>query len=238
MSTGGIAAAECRSANRLAAMSLILAGFYRSAICDLFDRVGPQAPTLCTGWDAKDLAAHLFLRENDVLSLPGMLIPALEPITVARTHTLLARQNFDQIVSALRRGPFGPTIMRVRAVDRRVNGLEYLVHYEDLFRAQPTGSVERPELLAEERFALSDQVWGAIGGVGRLIGRRSQVGLRLARSDGAAEERVLAKGSPAVLVRGNPTELAMWLYGREADVELIGEAGPLALVNEAVSRGM
>ncbi|RLP11488.1 TIGR03085 family metal-binding protein [Propionibacterium australiense] len=219
-------------------MSPDLAGFHRAAICDLFDQLGPEAPTLCTGWAAKDLAAHLFLRENDVISLPGMLVPALEPVTEARARTLLARQSFDEIVSALRSGPRRLSIMRPRAINRRLNGIEYLIHYEDLLRAQPAGSVERPVPPVEERFALADQVWGAIGGIGRLIGRRSEVGLELARTDGAAETRTLAGGSATVLVRGTPTELAMWLYGRAADVELIGEAGPRALANEAVSRGI
>ncbi|WP_316670941.1 TIGR03085 family metal-binding protein [uncultured Propionibacterium sp.] len=219
-------------------MTLVLAGFYRSTICDLFEQVGPGAPTLCEGWTAQDLAAHLFLRENDPLSTPGMFSEIFAPITAARMRTLLARQGFDQIVSTLRGGPIGLSVMRLRAVDKRVNGIEYLIHYEDLLRAQPAGSFERPALSAEGRFALSDQTWGAIVGIGKMIGRRSEVGLKLARDDGAAEIRMLAKGSPEVVVRGTPAELAMWLYGRDADVELIGEAGPLALVDEAVARGI
>src|SRR5918999_422676 len=39
----------------------------RADLCDLLDKVGPDAPTLCRGWNAHDLAAHLWIRENDPL---------------------------------------------------------------------------------------------------------------------------------------------------------------------------
>ena len=49
----------------------------RTALCDLLDRLGPEAPTLCTGWTTYDLAAHLALRER---SLAPALMPAGNPI--------------------------------------------------------------------------------------------------------------------------------------------------------------
>ena len=36
----------------------------RTALCDLFLEVGPDAPTLCEGWTTKDLAGHLVIREG------------------------------------------------------------------------------------------------------------------------------------------------------------------------------
>ena len=36
----------------------------RDALCDLFLEVGPDVPTLCEGWTARDLAAHLVVRER------------------------------------------------------------------------------------------------------------------------------------------------------------------------------
>jgi uncharacterized protein (TIGR03083 family) len=41
-----------------------LARAERAALCDLFDEVGPDAPTLCAGWTTRDLAAHLVIRER------------------------------------------------------------------------------------------------------------------------------------------------------------------------------
>ncbi|MFN7150135.1 MAG: maleylpyruvate isomerase N-terminal domain-containing protein, partial [Microthrixaceae bacterium] len=36
----------------------------RRQLCDLFDELGPDVPTLCEGWTARDLAAHLVVRER------------------------------------------------------------------------------------------------------------------------------------------------------------------------------
>ena len=49
----------------------------RADLCDLFDQVGPDAPTLCRGWDAHDLAAHLWIRENDPLGASGIVAKPL-----------------------------------------------------------------------------------------------------------------------------------------------------------------
>ena len=52
-----------------------LASRERAALCDLFDQVGPDAPTLCEGWDTRDLAAHLHLRETSPLAVGILLSP-------------------------------------------------------------------------------------------------------------------------------------------------------------------
>ena len=36
----------------------------RHDLCDTFLEVGPEAPTLCSPWRTRDLAAHLVLREH------------------------------------------------------------------------------------------------------------------------------------------------------------------------------
>jgi hypothetical protein len=41
-----------------------LARSERHALCDLLTEVGADAPTLCEGWNAFDLAAHLVVRER------------------------------------------------------------------------------------------------------------------------------------------------------------------------------
>jgi hypothetical protein len=42
----------------------------RAQLSDLFDELGPQAPTLLEPWTTRDLAAHLVLRERDYLMRP------------------------------------------------------------------------------------------------------------------------------------------------------------------------
>ena len=36
----------------------------RHLLCDELLRLGPDAPTKCEGWDTRDLAAHLVIREE------------------------------------------------------------------------------------------------------------------------------------------------------------------------------
>ena len=58
-----------------------LAGRERAELSDEFDRVGPDRPTLCAGWSARDLLAHLLVRERVPWGAPGILVPALAPVT-------------------------------------------------------------------------------------------------------------------------------------------------------------
>jgi len=51
----------------------------RAQLCDLFDELGPQAPTLLAPWTTHDLAAHLVLRERDYLVGRGLVRPVREP---------------------------------------------------------------------------------------------------------------------------------------------------------------
>ena len=48
----------------------------RSALCDTLLAVGPDAPTLCTPWLTRDLAAHLVLREHR----PDLIVTAHLPV--------------------------------------------------------------------------------------------------------------------------------------------------------------
>lgn len=45
----------------------------RAQLCDLFDELGPDAPTLCEGWRTTELAAHLWTREHRIDAGPGLL---------------------------------------------------------------------------------------------------------------------------------------------------------------------
>ncbi len=100
----------------------------RRALADTLERVGPDARTLCAGWNARDLAAHLVLRENRPDAAPGIVLPPLSRWT-ARVQTSMARRPFGELVETLRSGPprWSPT--RVPALDRTVNLAECLVHH-------------------------------------------------------------------------------------------------------------
>ncbi|HEX6919337.1 MAG TPA: maleylpyruvate isomerase family mycothiol-dependent enzyme, partial [Actinomycetes bacterium] len=49
----------------------------RAALSDLLESLGPDAPTLCEGWDTRDLAAHLVVRERRMDAAPGIVLRPL-----------------------------------------------------------------------------------------------------------------------------------------------------------------
>ena len=47
----------------------------RRKLCDVFDELGPSVATLLEGWTAHDLAAHIVLRERDLVAGPCIVLP-------------------------------------------------------------------------------------------------------------------------------------------------------------------
>lgn len=60
----------------------------RAGLAADLSRLGPDAPTLCKGWTARDLLTHLLLRENDPLAVPGMAVNVFDAVTQARADRL------------------------------------------------------------------------------------------------------------------------------------------------------
>jgi len=68
----------------------------RRALCDLCEELGADAPTLLPGWTAKDLAAHLVLREHDLLAGPCLVLPGtFQRFAERRRVRLAARREFE-----------------------------------------------------------------------------------------------------------------------------------------------
>lgn len=199
----------------------------RDEFADALTAAGPDAPTLCEGWTARDLAAHVVLRERRPDAAGGVLIGALGRYT-DRVQTKIADQAWDDLIATVRSGPpkWSPT--RLDAVDRAANTIEFFVHHEDIRRAADPWT---PRSLDD---TLIDDLHGALARAVRLLARRSPTGLVLAPTDGRSEI-VATKGEPLVTVRGPVAELVLFIYGRrdhalvefdgdEADVEALRSA--------------
>lgn len=178
----------------------------RHALCDLALALGPDAPTLCGGWDVADLVAHLLVRENRPLGAVGIAVPALSGMA-EREMAKVARQDFPVLVEKLR-DP-GLTPYAIKPLERLLNTLEFFVHHEDLRRAQP-GWEPRSLSAADQR-----RLWTAIRGGGRLAVRKAGVPVRIARSDVPGESATLRRGADPVTVSGPPSELVLFLFGRD-----------------------
>jgi uncharacterized protein (TIGR03085 family) len=179
----------------------------RIALCDLFDALGPDAPTLCEGWGTYDLAAHLAVRDRNYLAAPGYLLSSLADRSAKIEREYRATHSYPECVQVVRSGPpaWGPVGMPV--VRESVNLLEYVIHHEDVRRAQPGW---QPREVTPE---LADAVWSRLRLVGRMLFRKAPVGVRIQRT-GDGEPIRVRTGSPEVTVVGEPIELALFAYNR------------------------
>jgi uncharacterized protein (TIGR03085 family) len=178
------------------------AQFERQALCDLFLEVGPEAPTLCDGWTAADLAAHLVLRERRPDAMPGVIVPALAGYTEKVQRQTRDSQPWEQLVAQVRSGPPFP----LRPIDEVVNSVEYFVHHEDLRRARPYWE---PRTLSADQ---EDVLWTRLRQVGRVLARRSPTGLTVEAAGHGVSW--LKRAEPSVTVHGPPAELILLVYGR------------------------
>ncbi|MFP5071011.1 TIGR03085 family metal-binding protein [Pseudonocardia nantongensis] len=186
----------------------------RAAICDEFERSGPDRPTLCEGWNARDLLTHLLVRERQPWNAAGIVVPALSAVTDKAMATY-AGEAWPNMIADLRKGPPGWSPFRLGKVDEIANGGEFFVHHEDLRRGEP-GWEPRPADPGRD-----DQLWTMLSSMAKLLFRRSPVGVVLQRPEGA--QQVVATGQGLVTVTGDPAELVLHAFGRDtARVEVTG----------------
>jgi len=186
----------------------------RAALADSLDAVGPDAPTLCTGWTARDLAAHLLLRERHPIAAAGIVIGPLAGYA-ERRRKAIATRDYPALLTDLRHPPvWSPTSNPL--TDEAINLLEMYIHHEDVLRAQPGW---RPRTIDP---GMSESLWGVVRRTGRLALRRFPAAVVI---DAPGHERISAGvGGPEVSITGKPEELAIFLSGRQlsADVALSG----------------
>jgi len=183
----------------------------RAALSDTFADSGPAQPTLCEGWQTRDLLQHLVLR--DAGPLPAVLIGT----AAARARVLDA--PWTDLIDRFRGGPPPGSPFRLPGADGAANLEEFFVHHEDVRRATPGWSRRAlPD-------GIEDAIWRRLRMLtGRMSMRRVDVGVHVQRPNG--EHAMLHAGRPGVVVTGDPSELLMFVFGRQpaADVDLKGPA--------------
>lgn len=195
------------------------AALLRAELAAVLRAVPAEAPTLCTGWTALDLAAHLVAREHRPDSGPGLIVPAFAGWT-ERVRAGYARRPYPELVDLVASGPPRTSPFTLPGVDAMLNFTEHLVHTEDVRRAQPDW---RPRRLAPD---LQDEIWRVVRSRGRVFLGRAPATIVLARptSSGAIDRARVAGHGPEVTLTGEPLELLLYLFGRRdhAGVELTG----------------
>lgn len=190
----------------------------RASLLELLAELGPDAPTLCKGWDTRALAAHLVTRERRPTALSGILIPALASHTARLEAETGGQHSYDDLLGLVAAGP--PLLpMGLPGVRELVNVHEFFVHHEDVRRAQSHWSAR--SLPQEEREALRRRL---VALAPLLFSRLRGVRLHLDTPQGRL--RSVGRGPEEVVLRGEVPELFLYGFGRReaADVETTGSA--------------
>jgi len=203
----------------------------REVLAETLLAAGPDSPTLCKGWQTRDLAAHLYLRERKAAVGLGLLIKRLAKASDQATAALAAKlttpEEYNKLVNSFRAGPSAFSPMKIKALDESANLIEYFVHTEDVRRA-----VDRwaPRALDEE---YSDALWDELVKRAAILYRGVDLGIVLVRPSGP---RHVAKRAPvSVAIVGEPGELLMHAHGRtrHALVTFEGQPDAVALLQSA-----
>ncbi len=180
----------------------------RAALAALLDETGPDGPTLCDGWQTRDLVAHLVLRERRPDAAAGVMGGPLAGHTARVQRQYLDRYSYPALIAMFQAGPPFLSPFAIPGADQAANTVEYFVHHEDVRRAVPDWA-ER-ELPA----GLQDALWKRLKGA-RMFLRGAPTGIALVRAPGGKAENVIeVLPGPRVEVVGSPGELTLWSMGR------------------------
>lgn len=178
----------------------------------------PDAPTLCAGWTARHLCAHLVQREHAMLrniwdqvttKAPGEEWHMRRLVEGARTP-----EGYTALVDTFEAGPSRRSLMG--RFDEALNLIEYVVHHEDLRRG--SGPAPPRDLPAAE----VEELWRRARSILSRVYRKAPVGVVLAPGGDAAS--LVGNGPGAVTLVGPPLELLLHAFGRRgaADVRVEG----------------
>jgi len=199
----------------------------RLLLCDELDRLGPDQPTMCEGWDTRDLAAHLLVREHRPDLTAGRFIPFLAG-HLEKEQGKIAHGDYTALVDRVRRGAPVWNPMAHPKVDEVTNLIEFFVHHEDARRAQPGWE---PRELSPQ---LSGKLWSALKRSSRLMFRKAPTGIVLIAEGQGRHAAKLPDEHGTVVLRGTPAELVLFAYGRKsvARVEFEGDADDIAALQK------
>lgn len=189
----------------------------RAELADCLDAVGPDAPTLCEGWTTRDLAAHLVVRERRPDAAIGVAGGPTAGWT-ERVQSTEAKNDYFEVVDKFRNGPPLFSVFALPGAAGLMNLVEYVVHHEDVIRAQPGW---RTRDLPSD---LSDTIWSRITMLAKRSFRDARSGVTLVRSDGSGAPIVANSGASTVTITGSALDLLLLASGRSAvNVEVDGE---------------
>jgi uncharacterized protein (TIGR03085 family) len=200
----------------------------RQQLTDLLLVVGPDQPTVCTGWTTRDLAAHLVVRERRPDAMAGAVISRLAAHS-EKVRTAKATQAYEDIVAEIRNPPWWSLVSN-RLTDELANTLEFFIHHEDVRRARPEWA---PRVLPQGE---QEAIWKATKMTARFGLGKLHVPV-LVRSPGFDDLEIGTSETqpPRAMLQGEPGEIALFVSGRQrvAKVEIQGQEDTTDVIRRA-----
>lgn len=195
----------------------------REQLVDALRSVPPNAPTLCEGWQARHLAAHIVLREHAPWRLAG---DGLNTLADDARDDAGYRRLVDQVSQPPKR--WSPHSW----AGDSMNVAEFYVHSEDVRRGGGLEVVPPRDLPP----GLIDALRGSLTSFSRLRLARCPVGVVLV--DDTGRRLVVRDREPVAELHGSIPELVLRVFGRgAADTTFTGDPSAVARVREILGGG-
>lgn len=201
------------------------ASIERHALCDTFERVGPDAPTLCSPWLTRDLAAHLVIRERRPDVSAGIWVPGLAR-RAEQVQNGYAAGDWPHLVHLVRTGPPAWSPVSLARVDEAINTAEFFVHHEDVLRGGPGWTARTLPI------DLESALWSIVSKSARLRYLRARVGVVLVAPEHGRRQVHPMTELGTVVLTGTPGELLLHSFGRRgvAQVDVSGPEEAIAAI--------
>ncbi|MCH8570235.1 TIGR03085 family metal-binding protein [Nesterenkonia sp. AY15] len=188
----------------------------RQALVTALRSVPADAPTLCEGWAAEDLALHIVIRD----SRPDLIIgPALPLVGDAARRTLdkLRATGYESLVNRAEAGPPLYFPQSLPPLNDLMNTAEFYIHTEDVLRAQSDFDPKSPRRISEK---LRRRLWkqGATA-MFAMAARKAKRRITFI-SPGYGATTSGPSSAPVQEIQGAPEELLLWAFGREEKAQV------------------
>lgn len=201
----------------------------RQALVRALREKGPTAHTLCAGWNAHDLAAHVVARDSRPHLIVGRELPVVGS-RAQRQYRSIEKLSFAELVDRIEAGVPSWHPARSRAVDDAMNTLEFFVHTEDVLRgddpsagadAGPEGSSALQPHRRRLSPSLQRRLWKQVSRTLLMAAARKRRRRITYISPGYGSVTHGASRDPMISLEGAPSELVLWAFGRQSVAEVV-----------------
>ncbi|MFM1905766.1 MAG: hypothetical protein RIT32_562 [Actinomycetota bacterium] len=192
----------------------------RSELAKLFKELGPDQPTLCEGWQTKQLLTHLILRERRPDAAAAIVIPAMGKWR-DKVEAGLNTKPYAELVNLFATGPGKLTPFALPNVDNLANLFEFVIHHEDVRRAQSDWKART------DISQLQDEIGKRLPKFAILALRKLPLGVVMVSPAGV--QTWLKRGNTVIELHGEPLEILLYISGRQKHAEVSIHGSPAAI---------